>query len=665
MYKRLLSICVALTWIGYGIVLGLDTNLLKTAKKENFSAFIFMLCLIFLCVVFLISLSAGIIVFFLRFHKNQNIKNSNVLFPLFCVWSAFSVYALVQSQSYFSALVYELRFNLFHDSIYVGLVVFLVYASGILCLFQSVFAMVFRLYQTREEKFASVLLSLMIAFGSYLHFSLRISVSKKILFLICIACFFFFYWLLNKLCSFVLTLLKYISMTFAKRVYVFFTLMALIITGAIAIGFLYTFYGPDSRRYISSDFQIQEERVAPVKNKNLILIVADTLRPNALSCYGNPLKTSPNLDMLASQGILFKNNIAQHSAHQSAASIFSSLYSSETGVRNPHDIYQEHVMSFPELLRGQGYQTAAVVGSSYIRREVGYAQGFDWYDDKLFWRFNRYDFLSRLLVRYYSSLVQRNLLKPEADKVTNRAISWIQGHFDTNFFLYLHYADPHGPHFPPADLRKKYWKQINHEVVGGDVVKSLYTGEIEFMDRHIGRLMTTLKTLEIMQDTVVIFAAVCGESFDEHPGGGHGGTLYQEQIHTPLILYDPETFPESQVVETPTANLDLFPTILALLDIPLPERLKGQNLVDVVNNPVQEKRYIFSELFRGHENWFSLVFGDWKYILVREKKQGRILTEELYNLRQDPGEKRPLTFSEQPIYPALKKELLAFEQSVK
>src|SRR5574341_1907783 len=168
---------------------------------------------------------------------------------------------------------------------------------------------------------------------------------------------------------------------------------------------------------------------------NVLLITVDTLRADHLGAYGYGRPTSPNLDALAKESLLYRRAFSQApETNPSLSSLMTSHYPHETQVlRNVHQL-PPGVMTLAEILKTNGWRTGAVVTNYSLRRGSGFEQGFDDYDDRM----------EDLATPKWAGIER------VAPKATTAAIAWLRQHRHERFYLWLHYMDPHGPYLPPS-----------------------------------------------------------------------------------------------------------------------------------------------------------------------------------------------------------------------
>jgi arylsulfatase A-like enzyme len=158
--------------------------------------------------------------------------------------------------------------------------------------------------------------------------------------------------------------------------------------------------------------------------------------------------------------------------------------------------------------------------------------------------------------------------------------------------------------------------------------RSLYDGEIAFVDYSLSRLLGHLRALGLYDETAIAFTSDHGEEFWEHGGTGHGAHLHDEVLRIPLIIRDLKTMPPGKRVSTPVESIDIFPTLLDIAGLPIPDDLDGRSLVRSV-----DERPVYATLSEHRKRLASVTAGSWK--LIRDQRDGR---ERLYDLENDPGE---------------------------
>jgi len=404
----------------------------------------------------------------------------------------------------------------------------------------------------------------------------------------------------------------------------------------------------------ASDFKPASDH----KVKHVILITIDTLRADALSSYGSTAISTPNIDSLAKDGTLFKN---AYSAAPWTLPAFSSMM---TGVSpTVHRTFAfdsklpEKFKTIAEYLRDSGYYTAAIGDNFYLHPEFNMDQGF-----------LEYNFFPRrqmIVDSFGATLIKKSFpstMNPYAstDQLTDLAIDWIGRNRDSDFFLWVHYYDPHLPYTPPREYISKEAvpdDSIGYELVSAAAIrdghfapnasqrkwiKELYDAEVRYVDASLGRLLEAFKEESLYKSSLIILTSDHGEEFWEHDGFEHGHTLYNELIHVPLIVKLPGKH-SSQVVEEEVTTQSLMPTVLQLMRIHNEsEAATAESLAPLLaESPASYSgEPLVSTGLLYYENREGVIFHGSKYIESLVTGHG-----ELYDLKTDPGEQNPLELS--------------------
>lgn len=358
------------------------------------------------------------------------------------------------------------------------------------------------------------------------------------------------------------------------------------------------------------------DRNATTQIRNVVLISIDTCRADHLSCYGFDRKTTPNIDRVAEQGILFENVFAPVPLTLPAHS------SMLTGTIPPHHGVRDNTkyrlldsnLTLAEILKKKGLATAAVVSAAVLSTQVGLSQGFDSYDDE-----------------FEDSLVSVGIQQRRAEEVSRAGIEWLQQHQDEPFFLFLHYYDPHHDYEPPEPFATRF-------------SDNLYAGEIAYTDHWIGQVIDHLKTLDLYDSTLLIITADHGEMLGEHGEPAHGYFIYQNAIRVPLIFKLPAE-DQSQRLDQLAGVVDLTPTICSLLGVDTPDGIQGTDLSRFfyAEKGGESNRHLYCESLTPTQYNVNSLMGfvspHWKFI--------QTTNPELYHLIDDPREAKNLAV-EQP-----------------
>lgn len=349
---------------------------------------------------------------------------------------------------------------------------------------------------------------------------------------------------------------------------------------------------------------LMRAHVTPKHPNGIILISIDTCRADYLSCYGYLRQTTPNIDQLAAQSVIFKNAISPVPTTRPAhCSMLAGTIPPYHGVHgNLDDRLRDSTVTLAEILKENGFKTAAFVSAFVMDSQFGLSQGFDIYND---------------------SFVQKERLGEQ----TNRfVLEWLEQHKNGRFFLFLHYFDPHAPYAPPEPFAFKF---------AGDP----YAGEIAYVDHCIGLIILKLKDLGLFDSSLIIVTSDHGEMLGEHGEQYHSYFIYQSAIKVPLIFKFPGQS-ESREITDLVGLIDIVPTVCGLLDIEPPAVVQGMDLgpyfFDKAGAVGQRQIYCGSlqPTNYGCNSLLGVVTDRFKYIQTTRP--------ELYDIVADPQESNNL-----------------------
>lgn len=365
---------------------------------------------------------------------------------------------------------------------------------------------------------------------------------------------------------------------------------------------------------------------------NVLLITLDTTRADRLGCYGHSQALTPTLDALAKAGVRFDQAFATAPLTlPSHATMMTGLYPPEHGLRtNGKGRLHQDVPTLSRALQRAGYRTGAFVGAFVLDSKFGLEQGFDQYDDDLQQTRRTEDPLHR---------------ERAGNVVVDRALAWLGRPTYRPFFCWVHLYDPHFPYQPHRDD------------FGTEFEQRPYDGELAFVDRQIQRLMDYLKSNPRTENTLVVVVGDHGEGLGDHQEAMHGYMLYNSTLRVPWLAVWPGHIPPDVVVEQPVSLVDLTPTVLDCLQIPLLPKMSGRSLTPSFSGqPVSPSPcYAETDDPRLDNGWSGLqmfLTPDWKYI--------RTAKPELFRWRDDPGESRNLASSDAEQLQAMNDQLLDF-----
>ena len=409
----------------------------------------------------------------------------------------------------------------------------------------------------------------------------------------------------------------------------------------------------------------------PERRPNVLWISIDTLRADRLSCYGNEHATSPAIDRLADQGVLFESAFSTTSwTLPSHLSMFTGLPVSVHGVCHHEYAYESPArgVQLPELLAEAGWRTGGFYTHSYLGLPFVFGPGFETYERtgevyqksrtlRAQWEAavaagNKRE--ARRLVREHAAIFDRGA--PEAQPTVDRAVEWLGESGDQPFFLFVHVFDVHSPYRPPSPFDTRFDPDYEGQLTKVDVdapnspvfpgmdpeefehVLALYDGEIAWVDTQVERLLNSLDQLGLADDTLVVLTSDHGEEFLEHGSTGHRKTLYFESLHVPVVLRMPGRFEGGVRVPHAVSITDLAPTVLAACGQPTPAAMVGLDLATLIDGPAPE-RTLVSELVRVEDgrptSWEVALIRDAELVVVHQAGSEAVRAER-FDLAADP-----------------------------
>jgi arylsulfatase A-like enzyme len=405
-------------------------------------------------------------------------------------------------------------------------------------------------------------------------------------------------------------------------------------------------------------------RLAPAERPNVLLIVVDTLRADHLTSYGYERDTAPRIDeLLARRGVVVERAWAQAPwTLPSAVSYLTGRYPGELlGDAVAEHAIPEAVPSLAERFRGLGYRTAGFIANPTMHAGNGFARGFE---------------------TFYTPPATVDSLRLHGDTITSRAVPWLRRHAAEPFFAYLHYVDPHDPYVSPpvaasgeTPYDPGYAGPVTGEWPHGLFVGrleladperdlrhlvALYDSEVRYADSQVGHVLDLLPP-EVLADTLVVLTADHGEELGDHGWWKHGISVYEEQLHVPLIVRWDRRLPAGRRVEAPVELVDLVPTLLAAAGAPVEAdaALDGVDRLPLLaGEAAAARRPGFAQHLSAGPVRAAVRLGDWKLAafdrhqrhsagdpqqdVLHRVSMARLGRVELYNLADDPGERHDL-----------------------
>lgn len=496
---------------------------------------------------------------------------------------------------------------------------------------------------------------------------------------------------------------KRVERGYIKRSSIYIAGLAIVVGAALCL-----FYSPKLRQSIA-------RAIGKSSPPNIIFITADTLRLDHLGVGGYSRATSPNIDRLARDSIVFSNAFTViPKTTPSLLSMFSGLYPKEHGVAQLWTAVDPRVILLPQALSARGYTTAGFCGQINCSRALGLAKGFDHYEDTFAIQpFEKAKLEGLDYSRGFNPEVERR-----AGDLVNAAARWLARHVrekpGTPFFIWIHFMDPHGGYNPPAPYGWRFsdgmqirplsaensvrpasfwgrslpWELINFQVRVGSITDydfyvNHYDGEVAYLDSQIGRFLKGLKDLGFYERAAIVFTADHGEYMGEVMSRGcifcHGDTLHDSEIRVPLLIKLPDARDGGLRREEPVSTVTLAPALLDFLwqsqqgrcqsEMPCLEEAAGLFSAAPPRNP----RNVFIELSLPQAT-FAVRSRNTKVVLktslLREEFFQRIkesgdlsMTLSCFDLQRDPLERTALSLADCAEGQNLSEELFAWLRS--
>ena len=446
------------------------------------------------------------------------------------------------------------------------------------------------------------------------------------------------------------------------------------------------------------------------KNRpNILIFVMDTQSVRNMTPYGFDKETTPNLQTIASEGTVYENHFVTAAwTVPSFASLFTGKYQSGHGAGASFNFLSREIPTLAELLSRTGYQTVALAevsaaSSGWVSHdETDLCRGFE-------------EFIP--IFRHGEEINAGSEARPifkyaeGEDSGSTRAIrlvkEWFEKRYDPEkpFFMMIRCTDPHLTVWAPQPFRGRFLPEgvsdhealeVNQDVYlqcmglvpdrpGGymngrdwEILKGLYDGETACLDHRMGLLFDYLTAKEILDDTLLIITGDHGDLLDRDGFLGHEPlALFDDLLHTPLIVRCPGVVPEATRVSHLVQICDWFPTILDLLELEetaIRGEMQGVSLIPTWSNePVRE--YVigehqpllleaewFVENDMDYRSWMQSLKAlrtlDWKYIWCSDGN------DMIFDIRTDPGETNNLIATESSRASAMRKKLEGFLLSI-
>jgi len=368
---------------------------------------------------------------------------------------------------------------------------------------------------------------------------------------------------------------------------------------------------------------------------NIIFITVDTTRTDRMGFLGSKRGLTPNLDLLARQGVVFERAYSQAPLTPvSHATIFTGSYPQFHTVTDFGHALPSLLPYVPDILKKSGYYTAAFIGSLILDPKASMAPGFER-------GFDSFD--AGFHPKHRADENRYHTVERRAGDVVQHAITWLNKNHGTPFFLWVHVYDPHAPYDPPAPYDTRF--------------KDPYDGEIAYTDASLGKLFTYLRQRGLYDRSLIMVMSDHGESLGAHGEAMHGIFLYDETIHVPLLFKLPGAVLAGRRVSSRVRLVDVAPTLLSMLSLPLPPTFQGESLVPLMKASAKTPSTdlpAYAETDYPHRafGWSALrSLRSGKYLYVRAPRA------ELYDESEDKSDQRNLANSSPAVAGTLLSQL--------
>lgn len=412
------------------------------------------------------------------------------------------------------------------------------------------------------------------------------------------------------------------------------------------------------RPAVASNSPSNGDSATAAQHPAVFLITIDSLRADTLSCYGATVVQTPNIDNVARDGVLFSTAISASSwTLPSVASFMTGVSPAVHGATAWQKRLPDDFKTLAESFKEAGYRTVAVGQNPVLDAARNIDQGFDEYH----WISTETRHPGISLGRSLLGIFLEHELESTTEQITRTVLDRLGHAIDGPTFFWIHYYDPHMPYTPPKRFMDEAsaatpfglaFDEIERVRMGRfatkqperDWIKSLYEGEVRYVDDEVGRLLGAMKGLGIYDEATIVISSDHGEEFWEHGGFEHGHTMHQELLRVPLIIKHPGV--AASQVDAPVGTEGLTPTLLELAGLTWDAALMSSSSFAAYLNPELPAPPVGSVSSFGtlyFEKLEAVTGPQFKYI--RSVDFG---AEKLYDRTVDPLEHAPMSPAENP-----------------
>lgn len=375
----------------------------------------------------------------------------------------------------------------------------------------------------------------------------------------------------------------------------------------------------------------------------IILYVLDSLRFDHVSCYGYERQTTPNIDRLAADGVVFERCYAPSTwTRPVAASLLTGTYPGVHGVRGRRDVFSAAIPRLPALFHAAGYRTACVSAIGNVSTAMGFAEGFDYFCDL----YREPDLLQHRM-RSTGAVEgledSEDIVFPYAEDINQYFFPWLKENRAQDVFALLWSIQPHAPYEPPEGFRKFVSAQYDGRFTGKrDMVRrardeqdtrdliDLYDSEIAYNDHMIGKILHELEENGLYDETLFIVLGDHGESFGEHGLFSHGHLPYDVVMQVPLVVKFPKNAHSGARVSQLASLVDIMPTLLSASGVEYPQDadpiLMGKDLAALLEDPAWENHdCVYCETLYSETKpvYYGAAAEEWKYLKMTPPQMGK------------------------------------------
>ncbi len=425
---------------------------------------------------------------------------------------------------------------------------------------------------------------------------------------------------------------------------------------------------------VGSDSRMTESK------PNVILLIIDTLRADRLGSYGYGKNTTASIDKIAEQGVVFENAYVPWSKSlPSHASIMTSMYPQSHGAFPNGEYLDPKLQTLAKILKKHGYKTGAFVTNELVGNQYNFDLGFDTFID-----FAELDYENTSLgmwVRMFNLIKLLDYVSYN-DIYTQLALIWLDKNKNKNrpFFLWMQWLHPHTPYQPQkkflerfennysgiADGSKQQIQLIIHKKLrlskeDQEHYEALYDAEVAYSDYQVGRVIDKLKSLDLLENSLLIITSDHGENLYEHGLEYQHSGVYDSSVRIPVIFHLPGKLPKNKRIIEVIESIDILPTTLDILEIPLPVQFQGKSALSLIHGKKPNWNSVAHIIsLERKQSSIAIRSGDWKIISTIKENQE---TYELYHIPSDPNEVVNRIETELEIADSLKQALTDWIQN--